>query len=257
MPKQSFLSLPPDQRRRAFKAELKNSLKLLHGTNITEKALLEKYFDDPTGQRYWEYWLTGEHEDLGSFVELLAAHNAKNNLEGRSDRDLRLAFINRAFERPIYRAIIDAAKRGEIWLHGDTSPLCSGLFENSDFSRFILGGKIEVDRRAMTCWLLADPNYEYLVPKMAALFLNGLSLTNENSVVAKAAKTKGRGPGTGFAKLDRKLFDEIKNILEAGKAQGAFGAALKIADKIAGEGTPESRARRVANLYNADRKKLS
>jgi hypothetical protein len=65
-----------------------------------------------------------------------------------------------------------------------------------------------------------------------------------------------RGPirgTTGYQEADRKLFPEISSLIETGDAQSAYGAALRIADKIAGRNTkPESKAIRLSALYRKE-----
>jgi hypothetical protein len=66
-----------------------------------------------------------------------------------------------------------------------------------------------------------------------------------------------RGPmrgSTGFQASDRKLFPLISSLIESGAARSPNSAALKIdAKKIAGPGTPENKARRLAALYRKER----
>jgi hypothetical protein len=63
-----------------------------------------------------------------------------------------------------------------------------------------------------------------------------------------------RGPrrGTsGYYAADRKLFPTIKRMLKSGEARSPFGAALKLAidGKVAGNSSPESRAKRLSGHY--------
>lgn len=68
--------------------------------------------------------------------------------------------------------------------------------------------------------------------------------------------SRGPKPGeTGFQRTDRKLFPKIKHLIESGKAQSPYGAALTLAVEIAGRGTQESRAKRVSALYRKERPK--
>jgi hypothetical protein len=69
---------------------------------------------------------------------------------------------------------------------------------------------------------------------------------------------KRRGPKhdtTGYRASDRKSFPEISRLLEEGKSRSPHEAALKLAheNKLAGRGTPESKARRVAVLFRRER----
>jgi hypothetical protein len=69
-----------------------------------------------------------------------------------------------------------------------------------------------------------------------------------------------RGPlpeSTGYQELDRKLFPLISRLRKEGTARGAFGAALELAKqgKIKGNGTLESKARRVASRYLKERQR--
>jgi hypothetical protein len=64
-----------------------------------------------------------------------------------------------------------------------------------------------------------------------------------------------RGPtrgGTGFSDADRKLFPEISNLIDTGEVRSAYGAALILADKMAGKATRESKAKRVSALYRKE-----
>jgi hypothetical protein len=63
-----------------------------------------------------------------------------------------------------------------------------------------------------------------------------------------------RGPAgskSGWASADRKMFPEIKKLMSLGKASSAYNAALKLAyeDKLAGGGSEQSKAKRVAGRY--------
>ena len=65
-----------------------------------------------------------------------------------------------------------------------------------------------------------------------------------------------RGPGrgtTGYREADRKLFPEISRLIKSG-ARSPYGAALKLVDedKVAGKGTPGSKARRLSKLYRKE-----
>jgi hypothetical protein len=66
-----------------------------------------------------------------------------------------------------------------------------------------------------------------------------------------------RGPRlstTGFEAADRKSFRLISKLRRAGKAQSAYGAALMLArdGKLACEGSPESKAKRVSARYRKE-----
>jgi hypothetical protein len=66
-----------------------------------------------------------------------------------------------------------------------------------------------------------------------------------------------RGPThgtTGYLDADRKQFAAISQLIESGKARAPYGAALILARnrKLAGAGTAESRAKRVAGLYRKE-----
>jgi len=69
-------------------------------------------------------------------------------------------------------------------------------------------------------------------------------------------KKQERGPKrgeTGFQASDRKLFSQISEKIKNGKARSPYGAALLLADQIAGDGTPGSKARRISALYRKER----
>lgn len=204
MPKSAVLNLTPEERRYALKGRLKEALA---DPSVTEASLFQEFYHDPSGRDYWASWLTEQHEDLGSFVDLLAVHNAKTCVTDPPEIGLAHSYQNKAFHRPIYRALIDAAKRGEPWLYGDASPLRDGSFEKSGFSLFTLAGKIEVARRAMVEWLSGDPNYQCLVPTSARVDLQqaeepvtALAVTSERVAVRNldplAVRKRGRKPTT-------------------------------------------------------------
>jgi hypothetical protein len=71
----------------------------------------------------------------------------------------------------------------------------------------------------------------------------------------RKANKSGRGPEygtTGYQALDRKAFPRMKRLIKEGKARSAYGAALKLTNELAGDGTPESKAKRVATLYHKE-----
>jgi hypothetical protein len=81
----------------------------------------------------------------------------------------------------------------------------------------------------------------------------------ERAFEAAAAKAKmrksKRGPvrgATGFAASDRKQFVLISRLLKKGAARSPYGAALMLADKIAGPGSAPNKAKRVAALYRKE-----
>jgi hypothetical protein len=70
-----------------------------------------------------------------------------------------------------------------------------------------------------------------------------------------------RGPElgtTGLREADRKVFAEIVERIRSGGARSPYGAALAMAREgtIAGNGTPESKAKRVSALYRRERGSL-
>lgn len=66
--------------------------------------------------------------------------------------------------------------------------------------------------------------------------------------------TNKERPATGYAAADRELFPKIEELLQKGQARGAYGAAMLIADRIAGRGAPENRAKRLADRFNEERR---
>ena len=67
-----------------------------------------------------------------------------------------------------------------------------------------------------------------------------------------------RGPPPGATTLqeqDRKAFKAIERLMKERKARSPYGAALLLASKLAGIGTHETRAKRVASLYRKERGK--
>jgi hypothetical protein len=68
-------------------------------------------------------------------------------------------------------------------------------------------------------------------------------------------KGPSRGPTqgtTGYRALDRKLFPRITKLLKSGKVRSVHDAAMHLADKIAGSGTPENKAKRLSALYRKE-----
>jgi hypothetical protein len=62
--------------------------------------------------------------------------------------------------------------------------------------------------------------------------------------------SRGPQPGTtGYQATDRKLFPKITRLIKAGRARSAYGAALLIADEIAGSRDERSKAKRVSAAY--------
>jgi len=70
----------------------------------------------------------------------------------------------------------------------------------------------------------------------------------------KPEPTQARSAGASFATADRTLFPTIAGMLKNGSARGAYGAALQLAlgGKLAGAGTPESKAKRVSTLFRRE-----
>jgi hypothetical protein len=71
-----------------------------------------------------------------------------------------------------------------------------------------------------------------------------------------ASEQRGPQPGSvGFSDADRKHFPVISRLIKNGKAESAYGAALKLAHegKLPGRGTKQSRAKRVSQLYRKER----
>lgn len=69
-----------------------------------------------------------------------------------------------------------------------------------------------------------------------------------------SAETWASAKEPGFALADRDHFAEIGQRRKSGQASSAYGAALQLAreGKLAGAGTPESRAKRVSALYKRE-----
>jgi hypothetical protein len=70
-----------------------------------------------------------------------------------------------------------------------------------------------------------------------------------------------RGPvrgTTGFRDKDRELFPQMAKLIKSGEVRSAYGAALKLVHKIAGQNTShESKAKRVSALYRKAQLKQS
>jgi hypothetical protein len=110
-------------------------------------------------------------------------------------------------------------------------------------------------------WEDIECNVTAMVPFVRANLLpnwfQSISPPSE-AIERKAPPRLPRGPSRGsssYADADRKLFGRITKKLKAGKARGAYGAALKLAEagKVAGSGTNESKAKRVGSLYLKER----
>jgi hypothetical protein len=70
----------------------------------------------------------------------------------------------------------------------------------------------------------------------------------------RKANNNRRGPRsgtTGFREADGKIFSQISRLIRDGKARSPHDAALKLAydGQLAGGGTEESKAKRVAGRY--------
>jgi hypothetical protein len=82
-------------------------------------------------------------------------------------------------------------------------------------------------------------------------------LRADQDVESKIAKeTRRRGPKAGeiarYADKDRALFPELERIIRD-ECKTRSAAASALADRIAGAGTPESKAKRLAALYAKER----
>jgi hypothetical protein len=72
------------------------------------------------------------------------------------------------------------------------------------------------------------------------------------ATLANAASEPARHPrrGTsGYDAADRRVFSEIGSLISTGKARSPYGAALLLADDLAGAGTAETKAKRVSSRY--------
>jgi len=75
-----------------------------------------------------------------------------------------------------------------------------------------------------------------------------LSLRNKHE-----RRQRGPVPGkTGFRDQDRQLFAPMAELIKNGEARSPYGAALKLADKAAGPGSPANKAKRVSALYRKE-----
>jgi hypothetical protein len=94
-----------------------------------------------------------------------------------------------------------------------------------------------------------DPN------SVAHIFRNIIVRYSDFESLLRKGNIGGRGPkpgDTGLKSADRKLFPQLKRLIKRGKARSPYGAALTLADKIGGEGTRESRAKRASALYRKE-----
>jgi hypothetical protein len=74
-----------------------------------------------------------------------------------------------------------------------------------------------------------------------------------------AAKAGAAAPGPApdtfkrYVDDDRALFDDVERLMKEGMSKTAATQKLANDNRVAGEGTPESRARRLANLFTKER----
>lgn len=78
----------------------------------------------------------------------------------------------------------------------------------------------------------------------------GMETTPPLPVAAPVAHRGNRS----FANADRAHFDEIRQMIQNGAARSAYGAGLILANdgKLAGGGTPDSKAKRISALFRAE-----
>ncbi|TNC10427.1 hypothetical protein FF100_22405 [Methylobacterium terricola] len=263
----SSRDLSTANRRHGIKALLREHLL---DPDVSERALFEAAYDDASGKEYWDSWLTREHDHIFVLVDLLAIHNAKERLLIAGRQTLSNAFRENVFHDQIYRAMTDAAKRGESWLYGDVTPLLEEKYHPKTVFSIVKQGTervvpLEVARRSAVEWLCQDPNYKELVPQsaQAALRIDAAHAPPRFVPIAHNDTTRdqpvrrGRPEDTGYGPLDRALFPLIDDLLATGKANTAYGATQHILEKIKGSGGDKSRRLRVSNLYKSERKKPS
>jgi hypothetical protein len=119
-------------------------------------------------------------------------------------------------------------------------------------------------QRIFSSTILFAPDYELVEIDWNALLAHGRELL-PLSCQLKSPKTRNRPSGaqpnvkarrgpepgtTGYASQDQKLFPKIKSIIESGKARSPYGAAIILAEDIAGSGDPASKAKRVSIRYH-------
>jgi hypothetical protein len=71
----------------------------------------------------------------------------------------------------------------------------------------------------------------------------------------RGANKLRRGPrsgATGYRDADRKMFPRISRLIKKGEARSPYGAALMLADQLAGTRKPENRAKRVSARYRKE-----
>jgi hypothetical protein len=109
----------------------------------------------------------------------------------------------------------------EAWTWWNTVDVASGALHTLDLGRV---DQVEVSEFDLSTWL-ARPR--------------------RGPVVGKIAR---------YADLDRALFDEMERIMQEGSKSPAEAARdLACQGRVKGGGTPDSRARRLANLYRKER----
>jgi hypothetical protein len=114
---------------------------------------------------------------------------------------------------------------------------------NPVWPSWITGARAAVERRN-------DPNgFAHVLERIT------VSIPHFQDWLRKANRLP-RGPergATGYREADRQVLDEIRKLIESGKERSAYGAALTLAHRIAGHGTPDSKAKRISALYRMER----
>jgi hypothetical protein len=121
----------------------------------SEAEIFQIVYGDPSGRRYW-YAHLSEPISVFKLAHILSGHLAE------SVEQLEMAKI------AIIRAFRDAAKAGESWFVGETSPLLAADYGEPDFKEI---AKVKVHARAAVEWLLNKPEREHLVPESLRRFL--------------------------------------------------------------------------------------
>ena len=196
----------------------------------------------------------------------IAEDEAQQDICGAiADREIRIRFCI-AKEDAFPRGFVEGTVRNgeEVDIPIDLKP--------SDFdwknSRAFKPWPIHADRRLAELNLASVTRYSKSASRFRAKWhlewieLNRTDVTKVliaagagRPVVEAKLKKPERGPvrgTTGYQASDRKLFPEITKLIENGEARSAGGAALMLKDKIAGPGSPENKAKRVAALYRKE-----
>ncbi|MFH6785701.1 MULTISPECIES: hypothetical protein [Methylobacterium] len=235
---------------------------------VSEAEIFEAAYSDVSGSEYFQGWLQDECEDINRTIDLLALHLAKQAETGADWRVAHKEFRDGSLAVKLRSAFISAAKSKCDWIS------CSDTrieFHNRWLNEFINFGpkyspvEIQVKRLSAIKWMCEQPWYAIYVPDAMRCIVSP-SGANPKKQADKKIETPlpainnrkpGRGKDSGLQRKDRLLFPKIDEMLKNGQASSPNRAAIMIGPEIAGPGTLENRALRVARLYRRERKRPS